>query len=222
MQRTLAALALLAASAGCTHATTLEFSAQGSEYQAAADEYATIWAADGVRILSSLQRATGVTLPDGKIEVIVFEGVSNSGRPGGPMHLRASYPYAVKQAAVVHELAHRYVEALALRNSCFEDVHELLALLLSDVWGQLWGSSFVEDQSAVEAARSERYRRAWAGVLEMAPAARNRKLRAFLRSDCKGTPPQPGSPSKPSPNTSRGSSWPRISPPAKTWVWMLK
>ena len=222
MQRILMALALLAASAGCTHATTLEFSAQSSEFRAAAEEYATIWAADGVRILSLLQHATGVALPDGRIEVIVFEGVSNSGRPGGPMYLRASYPYAVKQATVVHELAHRYVDALALKKPCFEDVHELLALVLPDVWGPLWGSSFVEAQSAVEAARSERYRRAWAGVLRMTPAARRQKLRALLRSDCKGTPPQPGSPSKPSPNTSRGSNWPRISPPAKTWVWMLK
>jgi hypothetical protein len=188
MQQFLAALALLLCSASGASATTLEFSPQRKEYQAAAQEYAAIWAADGARIVSLLAQATRVTLPAGNIEVIVFEDVSHSGRPGGPMYLRASYPYAVKQATVVHELAHRYVDRLDLKNPCFGDVHELLSLVLSDVWGKLWGSRFVAEQSAVEAARSERYRRAWAGVLDMTPDARGQRLQALLRPSCTATP----------------------------------
>lgn len=187
MQQILAVLAFLASFACCARTTTLEFSAQSGEYQAAADEYAAIWAADGERIVTLLERATHVTLPDGKIKVIVFEGVSNSGSAGGAMYLRASYPYAVKQATVVHELAHRYIVALDLKKRCFEDVHEVLALVLSEVWGQLWGSSFVEAQAAVEAARSERYRRAWVEVPEMTPSTRKHRLHAILRPDCAAT-----------------------------------
>lgn len=184
MRQILPTLVLLVSFTSYAATPALEFSPQRPEYQAAADEYAAIWAADGVRIMRLLEKSTRATLPDRHIDVVVFEGMSNSGSPGGPMFLRASYPYAVKQAAVVHELAHRFVDALDLRNACFTDVHQVLVLVLTDVWGQLWGDRFVEAQSAIEARRSQRYRGAWAGVLDKTPAAREKELDALLGPNC--------------------------------------
>lgn len=183
MRQLLTALVLVVACGGHADAMTLTFSPQRPQFQAAADEYAAIWAADGPRIVQALERSTGIALPELTIEVRVFEGVSHSGSAGGPMYLRASYPFAVKQATVVHELAHRYVDALDLQPSCFQDVHQLLALILAEVWGQLWGGDFVRVQAAVESARLERYRNAWAGVVEATPSARKQQLEAFLRCD---------------------------------------
>lgn len=184
MLRFLPALILLAAPASHATATRLEFSPQRAEYQAAVDEYTTIWTADGPRIVDLLEKTVGATLPDPLIQVIVFEGVSNSGQPGKPMYLRASYPYDVKQATLVHELAHRYIDALGVKSACYSDVHEPLALVLTEVWGQLWGRRFAEAQSDVEAARSERYRRAWAGVMDKTPRGRKEALAALLQANC--------------------------------------
>lgn len=184
MLRFLPALILFAAPASHAAATRLEFSPQRAEHQAAADEYAAIWATDGSRIVDLLEEIVGATLPDPLIQVIVFEDVSSSGQSGKPMYLRASYPYDVKQATLVHELAHRYMDALDVKFACYSDVHEPLALVLAEAWGQLWGRSFVEAQSGVEAARSERYRRAWAGVMDKTPRARQEALDALLQADC--------------------------------------
>ena len=173
-------LALGCSCVGSASATTLAFSAQHPEHEVASDEYAAIWANDGRRIVSLLEQVTRTTLPEERIDVVVFEGVSNSGRPGGPMYLRASYPRAEKQATVVHELAHRYVDAVGVHHRCYDDIHQVLALVLAEVWGTLWGEAFVREQSAVEAARQDRYRSAWTGVMDLTADARKERLDAFL------------------------------------------
>lgn len=181
MLRVLTTLVLISLVFSAARATTLEFSAQSDKHQTAANEYKALWAADGPRIVTSLERITHARLPDERIEVVVFEGVSNSGRAGGPMYLRASYPRDVKQATLVHELAHRFVDALDLPRVCFEDVHDVLSLVLAEAWSELWGSDFVRKQAAIEASRQERYRRAWAGIPDLTEDARRSRLMALLQ-----------------------------------------
>lgn len=184
MRRILTTVLLAISLANPALATQLEFSAQRPEFRAAAGEYAAIWAADGERIVATLDTLTRAKFPEERVKVIVFEDVSNSGTSGEPMYLRASYPLDVKRATVVHELAHRYVDALDLQRHCFKDVHELLSLVLLEAWTDLWGVGFAKAQAAVESKRSNRYRRAWEDVLELPASARQVRLERMLQSSC--------------------------------------
>lgn len=178
------AFACLWVSAGSSSAEglSLEFSSETPEFSGPMHEYAEIWRVEGVRIEEALERATGVSLGDQQISVVVFEGTSSSGSTGAPMYLRASYSEAVKRATLVHELAHRYLDTLNLRESCFDDIHQVLSLVVLEVWVELWGREFAEEQAGIEVARSERYKRAWSGVLEASPSKNSRKLKSFLSS----------------------------------------
>ncbi len=161
---------------------SLSFESKHPRFDAATQEYKQIWLAYGPRIEKLLGEATGVSLGEEQISVIVFEGVSSSGVAGKAMHLRASYSASVKRATLVHELSHRYIDALNLDPTCYGDVHEVVSPLLVGVWGELWGRGFVEEQAAVEMARSTRYAQAWKGVLGMSENERARKLADFLSS----------------------------------------
>ena len=143
----------------------LAFRPLDSRFDAAAQEYVAIWQSDGARIVAALDTASGVTLPPHRIDVVVYEGMSRSGRTGESMYLRASNPRDTKRAVLVHELAHRYVAALELDPRCFDDVHDVIAPLLIDVWTELWGEAFLTAQATVESGYSERYRRAWGVAL---------------------------------------------------------
>src|SRR5687768_2762455 len=75
----------------------LTFSPADESFEAAAGEYRRIWAEDGKRIIEALEQSSRLKFPEREILVEVFEGVSNSGRRGLPMKLRASYAAQVKK-----------------------------------------------------------------------------------------------------------------------------
>lgn len=154
----------------------MSFSAAEPALEEATNTYRSIWREDGQRIVRALEQAFRISLPYEAINVVVFEGVSRSGAPGKPMYLRASYAAEVKQATLVHELAHRYMIEVAPAPGCFRDVHEALSVVLAEVWGDLWGSAFVKEQAEVESRRSERYHHAWVRALGMTQAARQHEI----------------------------------------------
>lgn len=169
---------VLGLSSGCALATSLEvrFVASAPHFQAATVDYRKVWEEDGSRILEALNRYSGVTLPDGRIEVIVFEGESNSGRRGGPVRLRASYPEAVKRATLAHELLHRHLDEIRGIEACYSEVHDLMAVILFEVWSELWGREFAHAQAAVESGRSKRYRASWSKALAMGESHRRAEI----------------------------------------------
>jgi hypothetical protein len=181
--RKLVALTLMSLICGSNaFGLSLSFESEDSRFDAATNEYRQIWSAHGSRIEELLEETTGVSLGDEHITVVVFKGISSSGVKGEAMRLRASYPPSVKRGTLVHELSHRYVDDLNLDPTCYEDVHDVVSLILVDVWGKLWGRKFVEEQAEVEMAWSTRYAEAWSRVLGMGRKERGEKLATFLSS----------------------------------------
>jgi len=166
-------------SAQPTNGTTISFIPWEPEFKAAADEYRSIWAEEGGRIVEALRGATGLTLEAGTIQAVVFEGVSYSGYHDAPMRLRASYPSATKRATLVHELSHRLISDLVPYDS--ED-HPIIFLFVYDVWVQLWGKEFADEQVKVESARRGLYdyERAWKDALALGADEGAKRWSAFL------------------------------------------
>jgi len=165
----------------------LEIKAVDPSYSNAAVEYRRIWSESGSSIVSELERATGASLDGQEIEVLVFEGMSSSGDASEPMKLRASYAGDVKRATLVHELGHRYLDAAGIGPDCVAEVHDALALVLRDVWANLWGEEFASEQAMVESERNERYRRSWAKVLSLSAKERRAWVVDFW-SSCRRPP----------------------------------
>ena len=167
----------------------IEFIAEKPEFATAADDYRSLWATEGVRIVSTMERMTGLKWESGEIRAIVFEGVSSSGFREIPMRLRASYSSDTKRATLVHELGHRLFSQFVLPRDV--ENHAALFLFLYDVWVDLWGREFADAQVKVELARGGVYPAAWHSALTLtAPerAARWKQLIAAARASMQKSP----------------------------------
>ena len=153
-------------------------------FRAATDEYRDIWAKEGARIVAAMERATGLWFEDGPIDVIVYEGTSFSGQRGGrPMQLRASYPSETKRATLVHELGHRLAADVPFKG----EHHELIFLFVYDVWVDLWGQPFADEQVKVESRRKGLvdYEDVWKKTLALSAAERAQRLQQIVRDSRK-------------------------------------
>ena len=134
-----------------------------------------------------MESLSGLEFAETDIKVTVFEGISNSGLVGTPIKLRASYPTDSKKAALIHELGHRLNFQLVVKPKGLDN-HRILYLYLYDVWVALYGSSFADEQVAVESGRTlpipfkwftgYDYRSAWKWALSLTP-----EVRAAMLSD---------------------------------------
>jgi hypothetical protein len=178
-----ALLALSSALPAQAPATSLKvnFTASAENFSAATDAYRDIWANEGSRIVAAMERATGLRFEPGPIEVSVYEGTSYSGERGGrPMLLRASYPPETKRATLVHELAHRLAADVPFKS----DHHELIFLFVYDVWVDLWGQEFADQQVRIEGLRKGivDYEGMWKRALARSAAERAQRLQDILGS----------------------------------------
>lgn len=159
----------------------LVFQAMEPEHQAAAREYDAIWAADGQRIVDALAKRTGLRFEEAQIRVLVVEEPSSSGFGTRPMRMRASYPADTKKATLVHELGHRLQSKIFKRD---EEDHPFLFLYLYDVWTDLYGQAFADQQVKIESAREGLYdyARAWRQALALTEDERITAWRNFVAS----------------------------------------
>lgn len=165
----------------------VEFTSTKDSFKAATEEYRAIWAKEGVRIVAAMERLTGLTFEKGPITVNVYEGTSYSGEVGGrPMVLRASYPEPTKRGTLVHELGHR----LAANIQAPFDHHEVIFQFVYDVWVDLWGQAFADEQVVVESARKGLvdYEGIWKKVLAQPAAERARRFEEMKRQYLKPRP----------------------------------
>jgi hypothetical protein len=127
-----------------------------------------------------MERATGLRFEPDPIEVTVYEGVSYSGGGARPMFLRASYPEPTKRGTLVHELAHRLASGLPFKG----DHHELIFLFLYDVWLELWGQPFADEQVKIESRRKGivDYEDIWMKTLALSAAERARRFQEIVRA----------------------------------------
>ena len=162
----------------------MTFAPQDSSFAAATEEYRRIWADEGARIVEAMERVSRLTFTDGPVDVIVFEGISNSGTRGTPMYLRASYTADVKKATIVHELGHRLAAQLTTLPAGV-DGHRVLNLFLYDAWDDLWGRTFADEQVAIESGRRGvyDYETAWHWALAFDREGRARRLAEIVASN---------------------------------------
>ena len=144
----------------------INFRAQSDSFAAAVQAYQELWAVEGERIVGAMERVSGLRFvtpewADTTIGAVVMERASSSGYRERPMTLRASYPPDTKRATLVHELGHRLQSGLFRAN----EEHEFLFLWVYDVWVDLWGRAFADEQVVVEKRRGERYVSAWDAAL---------------------------------------------------------
>ena len=157
----------------------IDFQPESARFNAATEEYREIWRTEGERISAALQAATGLEMEAGPIPAIVYGGISNSGYKRIPMRMRASYPPDTKRATLVHELAHRQISGLVSKEG--ED-HPIIFLFVYDVWVQLWGREFADEQVAVESERRGNYdyESAWRDALALGREGRAERWSRFL------------------------------------------
>jgi hypothetical protein len=164
-----------------TPSVEMNFVALTTHDAIAAEQYRSIWATDGARIIEAMQKHTGLVFEEKKIEVIVREAVSNSGFGSTPMILRSSYPLETKKATLIHELGHRLQGRFFAKD---EEDHPYLFLYLYDVWVDLYGQKFAEEQVRVESLRKGifDYETAWKDALALTASGRSQKWRQFMLS----------------------------------------
>ena len=172
-------LVLSSLSFGQGRVLELDLSAESSRFDAAVREYRTLWDAEGRRIVEAMQRATSLQVEAGPIRVVVFEGPSSSGFRDIPMKLRASYSEATKRATLVHELGHRLISEHIPRSF---DGHPVIFLFVYDVWVELWGKTFADEQVVIESGRRGiyDYETAWKNTLKLTPQERAARFKQFL------------------------------------------
>ncbi len=160
---------------------TIVFEALEPEHEAAAAEYRALWAAEGARIIAALEKRSGLKWSEREIRAQVIEAASSSGFGTRPMRLRASYPAGTKKATLIHEIGHRLQGSLFRRG---EEDHPYLFLYLYDVWRDLYGQAFADEQVKIESARRGiyDYERAWTQVLELTEDERITAWRNFVAS----------------------------------------
>ena len=158
----------------------VNFTASADSFRVATQEYRDIWTKEGPRIVEAMERVTGLRFESGPIEVGIYEGVSFSGRRGGPpMQLRASYPEPTKRATLVHELGHRLAADVPFKG----DHHELIFLFVYDAWVDLWGQPFADEQVEIEGRRKGLvdYEGIWKKTLKLSAPERARRLQQLVR-----------------------------------------
>ncbi|HKY05960.1 MAG TPA: hypothetical protein VJQ56_13780, partial [Blastocatellia bacterium] len=107
----------------------LNFTPESERFSEAAKQYRSIWDAEGKRIVETMEQVSGLKFRETEVQVIVYEGASNSGFGDKPMKMRASYPEDVKKATLVHELGHRLISQLTTWPKEL-DAHRVLLLYL--------------------------------------------------------------------------------------------
>ena len=150
------------------------------KFEAAADEYRDIWAKEGSRIIDAMERISALVSRERsrrtRMKGQVFRGAAKL-----RMRLRSGYAPATKRATIVHELGHRLMGDLVPADI---DHHSIIFLFVYDVWVDLWGQSFADEQVTVERARSgsiANYDKLWTEALAMTPAERAGRFKQFVQ-----------------------------------------
>lgn len=146
----------------------LNFTPESAAYSEATKSYKNIWDSVSNRVIFEIEKTTSLKFKNQEIEVIIFEGMSQS----HPMKLRASYDDETKCATLVHELVHRIfvdngLKFCATENSQSFEIHKAINLVLYDMWLVLFGQEVAKRQVAMESSRTLMYKSAWVWAMSL-------------------------------------------------------
>ena len=163
---------------------SMTFTPQDRTFAEAAEAYRRLWADEGLKIIEAIERGSGLTFLESYVNAVIFEGPSRSGVGDRPMYLRASYPADVKKATLVHEHGHRLIAQLRNRPTDLDE-HRVLFLFLYDVWENLWGKDFADEQVTIESGRTGLYdyETAWKWALSMSKVARASRFADIVKAN---------------------------------------
>ena len=158
---------------------------EDDEFIDAVNEYTQIWDAEGTKILDVFKKITNLSFIENRIAVVVYEGISFSGRtPNDVMKLRASYDADTKKGTLIHELSHRLL--FNIKNRVEEDEHKTIYLFLFDVWVELYGEDFAKKMVQIEMNRGENYMSAWNYALSLTNTQRSDKFLSLQLTGLQG------------------------------------
>lgn len=139
------------------------------EIETSVREYQNIWSESGDAILEAIHKISGLEIKETEIHAIVRESMSQA----YPLTLRASYKSNTKYATIIHELLHRLFNdsgIFVLKNAPKDGgllSHKVVNLVLYDIWIELKGKDFADEEMRVESSRTEIYEHAWSWALAM-------------------------------------------------------
>lgn len=144
-----------------------------SSLSMATSEYQSIWDTDGDRVSKAIEAAFGLEFTEHSINALIFEGVSQS----HPLCLRASYPSELKRAGIVHELCHRLsgdfmISVPDISEDLSLGLHKQINLVLYDLWVELYGQEFADENVKAKSERSQTYKQAWDWALQSSASER--------------------------------------------------
>ena len=166
--------------------TNIDFVPENSSLELikATKEYQKIWKKEGKRIIGKMEAISGLNFGEKEIKAIVFEGVSHSGRANvSPMKLRASYQNDLKKAALIHELGHRLLSGHGVKSKGLSS-HQILYLILYDIWRDLYGKEFADQQVEIESRRKNPvapYRESWQWALSKSRVERKKAFAQIIK-----------------------------------------
>lgn len=151
------------------------------EFAAGAQDYEKIWAEDGERIVQVITEVTGLLPRDTEITANVNNKVPYSGYPGVPMNLRhinrdIKNDWIIKQGTLIHELGHRFLGGIG-RNQSQLDPHQILDLVLYEIFEKLYGEEFaqfqIKHEKGLKGGGAYDYEGTWNWALAMTPEERH-------------------------------------------------
>jgi len=152
--------------AGQERQLALSFVVAESEHSAFAEAARRFWESDGVRIVKTMERVSGLRFRDSAITVIMLPKAGSSGAGGtssSPLRVDIRYPIPM---SLIHELGHRLSHQLLVMDESAPtysklpaelntgnaglDGHKLLYLYLYDVWERLYGTAVADRWRDIE------------------------------------------------------------------------
>lgn len=157
------------------------------EFIEAAKEYQKIWQKEGVKIIETIERISRLTFKTKFITAVVFDGDQSYSYP---LKLRYDYSYEKKKGVLIHELCHRLMLDNNIKTkkqqtlSLFTlKIHKRIFLILYDIWVELYGKKFAQDQVAREIKFTDSsYKGAWEWVLSFDELTRARAFKELLKN----------------------------------------
>ena len=97
--------------------------------------------------MTAMERATGLRLSQARFVRSSTKGRASPALVSGRCSCEPSYLPATKRATLVHELGHRLMGELVPADV---DHHSIIFLFVYDVWVELWGQPFADEQVTIE------------------------------------------------------------------------
>lgn len=145
----------------------------------AAGEYQEVWNKESEKILNSIYKVAGLK-PKSRVINSLICAYTNS--YAYPLVLRDSYPKDIKTGTLIHELMHRLIKIAD--NSHYKknplEQHKDLYLVLYDIWVDLYGEEFAEENRLAESDRKPYYKEAFDWALSMSVEERKEMFRKYL------------------------------------------